>query len=122
MIRTAKIIFLAGCIALSSITAGVCAPARQDSCEAIIKEAIRAVDDLKVGDTRAKIEHNFREDGGISWWNESSQHSRYLYKKCTFIKIDVEYALRKGSTPGKPSPDDTVTSISKPYLEYPFYD
>jgi hypothetical protein len=88
----------------------------------VVESAIKAVDAIKVGDTRAKLEHNFEEDGGISWRNESSEHSRYLYKKCNLIKVDVEFALRKGSTPGKPSPDDTVTSISKPYLEYPYSD
>ena len=88
----------------------------------LIQDAITTVADLKVGDTRAKLERNFEQDGGISWRNESSEHSRYLYKKCCLIKIDVEFALKMGSTPEKPSPEDTISSVSKPYLEYPFAD
>jgi len=121
MPKFSRQILLAGLIALSSYPVETRAQSDSDS-YAVIEDAVKAVSAIKVGDTRAKLEQNFREDGGIIWWNGTSKPSRYLYKKCILIKVDVEFALKKRSSPGSRSPNDTVTSISKPYLEYPHND
>jgi hypothetical protein len=115
MIRIVKIILLVGCIGLFSITAGVCAPGRQDSSEAIIREAIKSVDDLKVGETRAEVERSFELDGG----RQSRKTSRYLFKKCNYIKIDVEFSIKGDANPWVFSPADVIVHISRPYLESP---
>ena len=117
MIRAAKIIFLAGCIALSSNTDGLCAPVPQDA-EAVITEALRAAGDLKVGDTRACVERSFELEGGL----QIREKSRYVFKNCGYIKIDVEFSKKGDALPAGFPFTDIVVHVSKPYLEYAITD
>ena len=91
----------------------------------MIKEAIWAVHDLKVGDTRAIIRKSFELDGGL----QTRETSRYMFKKCHYFKIDVEFSIvgdpsKKFTSPtDKDFPsEDIVKGISRPYLEYPAMD
>jgi hypothetical protein len=89
----------------------------QDPTE-FIQEAMKTVGDLKAGDTRAKLERDFKHDGGL----EFSNQERYDYKKCLFIKIDVEFTHVQAATSQSFSPADTIVHVSKPYLEWPYSD
>jgi hypothetical protein len=122
MVHSAKAILVTAFVALVLLPLDATAKKRNTDPYELIHDSIATVADLKVGDTRAKLERNFEPDGGISGWNETSEHSRYLFKKCYCIKIDVELALQNRSTPEKSSPEDTITSVSKPYLECPIAD
>ena len=95
------------------------APA-QDSC-AIIRQAIDDTLQIKPGMTRADVEKKYQLDGGLQPLNLPST-TRYLYLKCSLIKIDVEFKAGADSKRGSLSPNDIVVSVSKPYLEYPFTD
>jgi len=112
-----RAVLLTGCIALFSIPADTSGQSRQAP-EEFIKQALKTVGELKIGDTRANLERYFRSDGGMQY----SKPERYVYKKCPFIKIDVEFSLKRGNSWPTLSPEDTLISVSKPYLEYPFYD
>ncbi len=81
----------------------------------IIKDAIWAAGDIKVGSLREFVEHNFELDGGA----QTRETSRYMFKKCHFIKIIVRFARGDTPTSEQESPKDLVKSVSRPYLEYP---
>ena len=76
-----------------------------------VREAVDVSRQIKAGVTRAEVEKVFTLDGGLQFPSKS----RYLYQKCHFIKIDVEYARKTQ----KDSSDDIVRTVSKLYLEYP---
>jgi hypothetical protein len=91
----------------------------QDQLETLIKEAISIVGNLKEGSIRAEVERDFMLDGGL----QSRGTSRYMLKKCRFIKIEVTFSKdERSGTWIDGSPNDIVTSVTKPYLEYPFMD
>jgi hypothetical protein len=91
----------------------------QDQAENLIKEAISIAGNLKEGSIRSEVERDFVLDGGI----QSRGASRYMFKKCRFIKIDVTFSKDENSgTWIDGSPNDKVISVSKPYLEYPVMD
>jgi hypothetical protein len=84
----------------------------------VLEEAIKIVSEIKVGDTRATVEVNFSPDGGL----QAGTITRYTFKKCSLIKIDVDFSPNGTPAPTDLSPSDTVVHVSKPYVEYPFAD
>jgi hypothetical protein len=64
--------------------------------------------------TRRELLTLFREDGGL----QSMKTERYVYKECPIIKVDVTFTLIDTREHLK----DRIKSISKPYLESPFFD
>jgi hypothetical protein len=79
-----------------------------------IQENLPELKSIKVGMTRGELLKVFMEEGGIS----TRTWQRYVYRKCGYVKVDVEFASasEKDDTPhGRP--DDRITKISKPYLE-----
>jgi hypothetical protein len=70
------------------------------------------LESIKTGMTRRDLLKVFMEEGGMS----TRARRRYAYRKCAFVKVDVEFALVDG--PGTDGgPDDRITKISKPFLE-----
>ena len=88
------------------------------NCGPSIKETLTIVDELKPGDTRAKLERNFQLDGGLQF----AAKSRYILKKCNYIKIDVELTGDGIENRIDFLPTDKILKVSKPYLEYPIDD
>jgi hypothetical protein len=87
--------------------------------EILIKEAISVAGNLKERNIRSEVERDFVLDGGL----QSRGTSRYMFKKCRFIKIEVTFSNDELSgTWIDGSPNDRVVNVSKPYLEYPFMD
>lgn len=75
---------------------------------------------IKPGMYRKDLATLFRADGGLTFFGQSS---RFVYKECPLIKINVEFKRPAEKAPPKwDDPDDVIESISKPYLEYPFAD
>ncbi len=73
----------------------------------ILKECER----LKPGMTRADLLKIFTTEGGLS-----TQTGRtFVHVRCPCIKVDVEFAPTESR---QEQPSDTVTKISKPYLEW----
>jgi hypothetical protein len=80
--------------------------------------ALEKIEQIKQGDSRSKVEHDFQEDGGLN----QRERTRYSFKRCRFIKIDVDFAFPKNSDLGNFAPTDKILHVSRPYLEYPIQD
>ena len=113
-------IFLSVCL----LAAPVNAPAREAShqaaspCEDIVSTALSAARRLKPGATRADVEEQFKEDGGM----QSPADTVYCFLKCRYIKIRVHFKHQRPESPMLFSKTDVITSVSKPYLESPLMD
>jgi len=87
-----------------------------NSCSIAI-EVLSAVANLKPGMTREQIEKEFQPDDTFG----SGPIKRYVYKKCAYIKIDIDFDLVDANAV-KDNPEDRVVKISKPYIEQQFVD
>jgi hypothetical protein len=121
MKATALALIICSFLAWSQPTIQQAPASAQPSC-AIVKEALDDPSHIKPGMTRADVKKSFTPDGGFQFFSKSGSTTRYLYLKCSFIKIDVKFQNAAASKRGSSSPNDVVVSISKPYLEYPFTD
>ncbi|MGB6692217.1 MAG: hypothetical protein WBE76_30610 [Terracidiphilus sp.] len=92
------------------------APANCDS-RALMEDALKILKDLVPGTPRSRVEQDFRPDGGLQSFHNSS---RYVFKKCPLIKVDIEFTHFDGQQDDLKS--DQIIKISRPYLEYPFSD
>ena len=115
--------FTAGLLALS-LFVHVCTPARAadqvdknltDQISAILRES----GTITPGTTRAELLKVFTTEGGLS----TATHRSFVHRRCPYIKVDVEF------TPSSPAqgalderPNDTVKTISKPYLAWSIED
>jgi hypothetical protein len=81
--------------------------------------ALNAATRLKAGMLRSDVEKDFDLDGGMS----SQDRGTYTYRRCHYIKINVEFKVHEGAPNGYTfSPDDEITKISGAYLAYPLSD
>lgn len=87
-----------------------------DGCT-LIEEAMKAAQSLTPGTPRSKVEIDFRSDGGLQ---PLPGPTRYVFKKCSAIKIEIEFTHFDGQQDGLSS--DQVIKVSRPYLESPFSD
>jgi hypothetical protein len=96
---------------------------QQQAHEKWVFERLKEAQSIKVGTTYAELSKYFRADGGITLLTGPQRFDMIL---CSCIKIDVEFADKDGKKVDAlvfPIPDDArVSSISKPYLEEPFFD
>jgi hypothetical protein len=91
-----------------------------EQCCSIVSQALEAVGRIHKGTTRADVEREFVRDGGLF----SRERTRYSFRICPSIKVEITFAPGKGGEGDfvSGSPSDTVTSVTKPYLEYPVKD
>jgi len=70
---------------------------------------------LTPGTTRTELLKVFTTEGGLS----TAKHRTFVHRRCPYIKVDVDFTL---SDPKQSAvderPTDTVSRISKPYLEW----
>ncbi len=92
------------------------APAHCDGC-ALMEEALKTVQSFTPGTPRSKVEQDFRPDGGLQ---PVPGPSRYVFKSCPLIQIEIEFTHFEGQRDGLPS--DQVIKVSRPYFWYPAYD
>ncbi len=86
-----------------------------ESHEKWLQKVLTDIKTIKVGMTRKQLLKVFTTEGGIS----SSTWRTYVSRDSWCIKVDVNFkALKKD----KESPNDTITKISKPYLEWAIID
>ena len=83
-------------------------------------KALRELDTVHNGMTRADLAKVFKPEGGFS--SARLQSGTYIYRESPYIKVDVEFSLAAGKESGMQSPNDIITSISRPYVGYPVYD
>jgi hypothetical protein len=84
-----------------------------------VESVMRSIFTIKPGATRKDLLRVFTEEGGLSTRTQRT----YVYKRCRYIKVDVEFApvgdLEEGSIE---MPADKITTISRPYLDYDVLD
>ena len=90
----------------------------RDSCYLGAIEVVNSISEIKVGDPRSKVELNFEEDGGMQF----PPQTRYLWKDCKYVKIEVEFSHTGANDWSNLRPTDKVVKVSKPYLELPSKD
>ena len=83
-----------------------------------IREHLPELESIKVGMTRGELLKVFMEEGGIS----TRTWHRYVYRKCGYVKVDVEFAPTDDKDSNTERPDDRITKLSKPYLELSIMD
>jgi hypothetical protein len=83
-----------------------------------IQENLPELESIKVGMTRGELLKVFMEEGGIS----TRTWRRYVYRKCGYVKVDVEFAPAGNKDNYRELPDDRITKISKPYLAFSVMD
>lgn len=80
-----------------------------------VAQAIKAMQTVKVGMTRAQLERVFVTEGGAS----TTTARTYVYRDCPYFKVDVEF---EPNTTNPARENDKITRISKPYLDWPVND
>ena len=73
---------------------------------------------LKPGAPRTALDSDFEMDGGL----QLAKESIYVFSKCHYIKIRVEFSKTDASHQIDPLPTDKITKISQPHLELPVAD
>ena len=116
MLRTSVIVLLT-CILLKAGSVGVSAQELSSSC-GVITDALRSIESLKAGGPRSQLERDFQLDGGMQF----AAKSRYVFKACHYIKIDVKLSGKGIEDRADFLPTDTITEVSRPYLEFPTKD
>lgn len=81
-----------------------------------IQRVTNSILTIKPGMTRKDLSRVFTTEGGLSTRSER----RYVYKHCQNIKVDVQFS--PVDQDANESPEDTIVTLSKPYLEYSISD
>jgi hypothetical protein len=76
------------------------------------------LESIKVGMTRGQLLKVFMGEGGIS----NRTWRRYVYRRCGYVKVDVEFDPAGNPSSHEEGPDDRITKISKPFLELAIMD
>jgi hypothetical protein len=85
-----------------------------------ISAAIIEIQTIQPGQTRKDLLKLFDYEGGL----QSREENHFVYRKCPYIKVDVKFKVVGPAVmmEFKGSPDDVITSTSKPYLEFGIID
>jgi len=79
-----------------------------------ISGALRSMQTIKPGMTRADLLKVFTEEGGLS----TAAQRTYVYQECPYIKVDVKF----DAPMHQELPTDKIVEISRPYLEWSIMD
>jgi len=83
-----------------------------------ISASLQDMRSITPGMTRGELLKVFMEEGGIS----NRHWRRYVYRKCGFIKVDVEFEPAGNPDNQEENPSDRIKTISKPFLEWAIMD
>ncbi len=84
-----------------------------------VEKCLRDFESIHIGMRRSEIEKLFPLDGGI----HDAFHFRLKHPECGYFKVDIGFSVKRDAQ-GRAmiSPDDSVTTISRPYIERPRMD
>jgi len=82
-----------------------------------LAKAMREMGTIKPGMTRADLLKVFEEEGGLS----TRTQRRYVYRGSVHIKVDATFEPIGDDKRGE-KPEDKITKISKPFLEWSIMD
>ena len=80
-----------------------------------ISDILKECGSIKPGMTRADLLKVFTTEGGLS----TQTRRRFAHSRCPYIKVNVEFARTESK---QEQPTDTITKISKPFLEWSIMD
>jgi hypothetical protein len=85
-----------------------------------ISDILAECQKIKSGMTRAELLRVFTTEGGLS----TATHRTFVYRGCPYIKVDVDFTA---SDPNQKMvveerPTDTISKMSKPYLDWSISD
>jgi hypothetical protein len=108
--RLFVLVIVFGALGSLSTPAPTQGPSNPPACCDLVEAALRDSQNIKVGTTRRELEELFQPGGGL----QTSDKMNYSYRKCPYIRIDVEFELDPAAD--RPSPNDKVKSVSTPYI------
>ena len=84
-----------------------------------VADCLKEIQTVKVGMTRKQLLEVFTTEGGLS----SRTWRTHVHRRCPYIKVDVEFKV-VGNEADKfaEMPEDLITKISRPYLQWPIMD
>ena len=103
-----------GVLSLSAVSQSQ-PPGSADDHTVWIAAALRAMQTIKVGMTRADLMKVFTTEGGLS----TTSQRTYVYRECPYIKVDVKFAT---SSREEERVTDKIVEISRPYLAWSVMD
>jgi hypothetical protein len=117
LVRAAAVLLAAAALSGGPATQGPTGrnPACGPSACAAVQRALEDSSRVRPGTTRKDTEQYFKEDGGLQF----QTRTRYVWTACEYLKLDVEYNLSASRGKNLTSPEDTVSKVSKLYVEYP---
>ena len=84
-----------------------------------ILHILRESKKITAGTPRAELLKVFTTEGGIS----NAKHRTFVHRRCPYIKVDVVFTLSESEQSILDArPTDTVSKISKPYLDLSIID
>jgi hypothetical protein len=84
-----------------------------------ISEILIECQKIKPGMTRAELLKVFTMEGGLS----TTTHQTFVYRGCPYIKVDVDFTPSDQKQKMiEERPTDTISKISKPYLDWTIAD
>jgi hypothetical protein len=97
-------------------------PASRDESESHrqwIAHVLRQIETIKIGMTRQDLLQVFTTEGGLSTRSQRT----YVHKECDYIKVNVEFkAIGQEDQKLNEMPEDIITAISTPYLQFAIID
>jgi hypothetical protein len=84
-----------------------------------ISEILTECQKIKPGMARAELLKFFTTEGGLS----TATHRTFVYRSCPYIKVDVDFTPSDTQQKAlEERPTDTISTISKPYLDWSIID
>jgi hypothetical protein len=84
-----------------------------------IAKVLKEIQTVQVGMTRQDLLKVFTTEGGIS----TRRQRTFVHKECPLIKMDVQFRpVGQEDQKLLELPEDAITAISRPYLQWPIAD
>jgi hypothetical protein len=116
-----KIILSLALLPLALLGADAPPPAYGAAFDKPLSAAIVEIQTIQPGQTRKDLLKLFDYEGGL----QSREANHFTYRKCLLIKVDVNFKAVGPVTKWREfegNPNDVITRISKPYLEFGIID
>lgn len=94
----------------------------QDDTTKWLADSLNEMQTIHSGMTRQDLVRVFNPAGGF--FSSTRFKGKFVYRNSPYINVDVEFARPAGETDDNSpaSPQDVITSVSRPYLAEPAFD
>jgi hypothetical protein len=90
---------------------------QQSEC-AVVSQALRSAQLITPGAKRQEVEKDFTQDGGVSFRTSTI----YVSRMCPMLKIKIDFVPTAKAPGPMPNSEDTVSQVSRMYVEWPVRD